>query len=157
KEKKINKVFWPSSIAAFGPNTPRKNTPQTTVMDPTSVYGISKLTGERWCACFYKRYGVDVRSVRYPGLISYKTPLVGGTTDYAIEIFHSALKHQEYTCFLKEDTVLPMMYMDDAIRATITLMEAPPEKLTEHAAYNLAGISFAPKDLAVNISQKIPD
>ncbi len=157
KEKKVKKVFWPSSIATFGPTTPRHNTPQTTIMEPTTVYGISKQTGERWCAYYHKRYGVDVRSIRYPGLISYKTPPGGGTTDYAIEIFHEALKSGKYTCFLKKDAALPMMYMTDAIRATTTLMEAPLENLSIHSSYNLAGISFTPEELAKNIQKELPD
>ncbi len=157
KEKKIAKVYWPSSIAAFGPNTPQENTPQKTLMDPTTVYGISKLAGERWCKYYHQRYGVDVRSIRYPGLISYKTPPGGGTTDYAIEIFHEALKDKKYTCFLSENTGLPMMYMEDAIRATIALMEAPEENIKVRSSYNLAGVSFTPKELAEYIRKEIPD
>lgn len=157
KEKKIKKMFWPSSIAAFGLNTPSNETPQTTIMDPSTVYGISKLTGERWCEYYHKNYGVDVRSIRYPGLISYKTPPGGGTTDYAIEIFHEALKHKKYTCFLKEDEALPMMYMDDAIKATITLMEAPSKNISIRSSYNLGGISFTPKQLAEYVKKEIPE
>jgi len=157
KDKKISKVYWPSSIAAFGPNTPQENTPQETLMDPNTVYGISKLTGERWCEYYHQKYGVDVRSIRYPGLISYKTPPGGGTTDYAIEIFHEALKNKKYTCFLSENTGLPMMYMEDAIRATIALMEAPAENIKIRSSYNLAGVSFTPKELAEIIKAEIPE
>lgn len=157
KDKKISKVFWPSSIAVFGPSTPKENTPQTTVMEPTTVYGISKQTGERWCEYYNKKYGVDVRSIRYPGLISYKTAPGGGTTDYAIEIFHEALKSKKYTSFLSEDSGLPMMFMDDAIRATISLMEAPAKSLSIRSSYNLSGISFTPKELAESIKKEIPD
>lgn len=157
KDKKIDKVYWPSSIAVFGPNTPMENTPQKTLMDPTTVYGISKLAGERWCEYYHEKYGVDVRSIRYPGLISYKTPPGGGTTDYAIEIFHEALKSGKYTSFLGENTGLPMMYMDDAIRATIAIMEAPEENIKVRSSYNLAGVSFTPKDLAEVIKKKIPE
>jgi len=156
REGKIKKLFWPSSIAVFGPSTPKENTPQTTVMEPTTVYGISKQTGERWCAYYHKRYGIDVRSVRYPGLISYKTPPGGGTTDYAVEIFYEALKSGKYTCFLKENEGLPMMFMEDAIRATINLMTTPAENLSIHSSYNLAGISFTPKELAAAIKREIP-
>ncbi len=157
KDKKVNKVFWPSSIAVFGPSTPKNDTPQTTVMEPTTVYGISKQAGERWCEYYHKRYGVDVRSIRYPGLISYKTLPGGGTTDYAIEIFHEALKDKKYTSFLDENTALPMMFMDDAIKATISLMEAPADKLSIRSSYNLGGISFTPKRLAESIQKEIPD
>ena len=129
KDKKIERIFWPSSIAVFGPTTPKTNTPQHTIMEPTTVYGISKQTGERWCEYYHKRYGVDVRSIRYPGLISYKTPPGGGTTDYAIEIFHEALKEKRYTCFLTAQTALPMMFMDDAIDATVNIMLAPSQKI----------------------------
>lgn len=156
KDKKISKIFWPSSIAVFGPTTPKNDTPQTTVMEPTTVYGISKQTGERWCEYYHQKYGVDVRSIRYPGLISYKTLPGGGTTDYAVEIFHEALEKQEYTSFLSETTALPMMFMDDAIRATISLMEAPNENLTVRSSYNLGGISFTPKQLAESIKTEIP-
>lgn len=157
KEGKIKRVFWPSSIAAFGLNTPAQDTPQTTIMDPNTVYGISKLAGERWCEYYNKRYGVDVRSVRFPGLISYKTAPGGGTTDYAIEIFHEALKKNAYTCFLKADEALPMMYMDDAINAILSLMSAPEESLTIRSSYNLAGISFTPEEIAAIIKEKFPD
>jgi len=157
KDGLIERVFWPSSIAVFGPTTPADNTPQKTVMEPSTVYGISKQTGERWCAYYHKNYGVDVRSLRYPGLISYTAPPGGGTTDYAIDIFHKALKDKHYSCFLSAHTELPMMYMEDAIRATHELMAADSEKIKERGAYNLAGISFDPKTLAVEISKHIPD
>lgn len=157
KEGRIQKVFWPSSIAIFGSSTPKTNTPQLTITEPNTVYGISKLTGERWCEYYFNRYGVDVRSIRYPGLISYKTPPGGGTTDYAVEIYHEALKENKYTCFLKEDTELPMMFMDDAIRATIDLMEADKEKIKIRSSYNLAGLSFTPKEIAQNIQKYLPE
>ncbi len=157
KDKKIDKVFWPSSIAVFGPSTPKNDTPQTTVMEPTTVYGISKQTGERWCEYYHHKYDVDVRSIRYPGLISYKTQPGGGTTDYAVEIFHEALANQAYTSFLSEETALPMMFMDDAIRATISLMEASAESLSIRSSYNLGGISFTPKQLAESIKAEIPE
>ncbi len=153
----IKRVFWPSSIAAFGPTTPKDNTPQVTITEPTTVYGISKLAGERWCEYYWRRYGVDVRSIRYPGLISYKTEPGGGTTDYAVEIFYEAIRRGQYECFLKEDTYLPMMYMSDAIQATIKLMQADPDKITVRSAYNVGGMSFAPKDLAEKIKKYIPD
>jgi nucleoside-diphosphate-sugar epimerase len=151
---RLAQVFWPSSIAAFGPTTPACAT-QHTVMDPTTVYGISKLAGERWCAWYHASHGVDVRSLRYPGLISWKTPPGGGTTDYAVEIFHAALKDRRYTCFLREDTRLPMMYMPDAIRATIELMEAPAESVHERASYNLAGLSFTPREITDEIARHV--
>ena len=157
KEKKIGKLFWPSSIAVFGPNTPRELTPQDTLMDPTTVYGISKQAGERWCAYYHAKYQVDVRSVRYPGLISWKTLPGGGTTDYAVDIYHKALEDRHYSSFLYEGTKLPMMYMDDAIRATLSLMEADPEKLTVRSSYNLSAMSFAPEDIAAQITAQIPD
>jgi nucleoside-diphosphate-sugar epimerase len=153
---KLERVFWPSSIAAFGPSTPKDATPQHTVMDPTTVYGVSKLAGERWCAWYHANHGVDVRSLRYPGLISYKTPPGGGTTDYAVEIFHAALKDGRYTCFLKHDQALPMMYMPDALRATIELMEAPADRIGERGSYNLAGVSFTPTEIAAAIRKRIP-
>ncbi|MCH4822679.1 NAD-dependent epimerase/dehydratase family protein [Gramella lutea] len=155
KDGKIDKVFWPSSIAVFGPTTPKDKTPQTTIMEPTTVYGISKQTGERWCEYFYNKFGVDVRSIRYPGIISYKTLPGGGTTDYAIEIFHEALKNSEYTSFLDHDAALPMMYMDDAIKATVDIMEAPAEKVKIRSSYNLAAISFTPEILAEEIKKHI--
>lgn len=157
KEKLVNKIFWPSSIAVFGPTTPKQNTPQTTVMEPSTVYGISKLAGERWCEYYFNKYEVDVRSIRYPGLISYKTPPGGGTTDYAVEIFHQAVKQQKYTSFLEQNTALPMMYMEDAIRATISLMDAPIENIKTRSAYNLAGISFTPEDIAAEIKNHLPE
>jgi nucleoside-diphosphate-sugar epimerase len=150
------KVFWPSSIAAFGPNTPAQNTPQFAVMDPNTIYGISKLAGERLCEYYFQKYGVDVRSIRYPGIISYKSPPGGGTTDYAIAIFHAALRGESYPCFLEADTSLPMIYMPDAIRATISLMEASAEKLSIRSSYNVAGLSFNPRELAVAIEQNLP-
>lgn len=157
KEKLVNKIFWPSSIAVFGPTTPKVDTLQKTIMEPTTVYGISKQAGERWCAYYYKRYGVDVRSIRYPGLISYKTPPGGGTTDYAIEIFHEALKSSSYTSFLSQETTLPMMYMDDAINATISIMDAPTETIKIRSSYNLAGVSFTPEELYAEVKKHIPD
>ena len=157
KEKIIDKIFWPSSIAVFGPSTPRSHTPQSTVMEPTTVYGISKLTGERWCEYYFRNYGVDVRSVRYPGIISWKTKPGGGTTDYAIEIFHEAVNNQHYDCFLLEDTALPMMYMDDAVRATIDLMEADSQRVKVRSSYNLSAISFSPRELTVAIQKQMPD
>ena len=153
---KLDKIFWPSSIAAFGPCTPRDQTPQNAVMDPTTIYGISKLAGEGWCDWYHRKHGVDVRSIRYPGLISWKTAPGGGTTDYAIEIFHAALKEGNYTSFLAEDTALPMMYMDDAIRATLELMDAPAKDIIQRRSYNLAGVSFTPKELGAEISKHIP-
>ncbi|MDC8002447.1 NAD-dependent epimerase/dehydratase family protein [Aureisphaera galaxeae] len=157
KENKIKKVFWPSSIAVFGSTTPRENTPQTTIMEPSTVYGISKQTGERWCEYYHKNYGVDVRSIRYPGLISYTTEPGGGTTDYAVEIYHRALKNGNYRCFLKAGTVLPMMYMADAIRATIGIMDAKEQDIKIRSSYNLAGISFDPEEIASSIREHIPD
>ncbi|WP_395408054.1 NAD-dependent epimerase/dehydratase family protein [Pseudoduganella sp. UC29_106] len=151
------RVFWPSSIAAFGPNTPQQNTPQMTVMDPTTIYGISKLAGERLCEYYFLKYGVDVRSIRYPGIISFKSPPGGGTTDYAIAIFHSALRGERYDCFLGPKTTLPMIYMPDAIRATIELMEAPAESVKIRSSYNVAGVSFNPEELAAAITRAVPD
>lgn len=156
KDGKIKKVFWPSSIAVFGPSTPKIHTPQYTVMEPTTVYGISKQAGERWCEYYYKRYGVDVRSIRYPGLISWKTPPGGGTTDYAVEIYYKAVEANEYTCFLSENTELPMMYMDDAIRATIGIMQAKKEDIKIRSSYNLSAMSFTPKQIAASIAQVQP-
>ncbi len=150
------RVFWPSSIAAFGPNTPPVHTPQMTVMDPTTIYGISKLAGERLCEYYFTKYGVDVRSIRYPGIISFKSPPGGGTTDYAIAIFHAALRGEPYACFLGPETTLPMIYMPDAIRATIELMDAPAERLTIRSAYNVAGVSFNPRQLAAIIAEALP-
>nr|WP_299382648.1 NAD-dependent epimerase/dehydratase family protein [Allomuricauda sp.] len=157
KERKIDKIFWPSSIAVFGPNTPRENTPQSTVMEPSTVYGISKQSGERWCEYYHHKFGIDVRSVRYPGLISWKTMPGGGTTDYAVEIYHKALENGTYECFLEEDTQLPMMYMDDAIRATLELMQADPGNINVRSSYNLGSMSFTPKEIAQSIQTHIPD
>jgi nucleoside-diphosphate-sugar epimerase len=156
KANKITKIFWPSSIAVFGPTTPRINTPQHTVMEPTTVYGISKLAGERWCSYYHERYGVDVRSIRYPGLIGFRSEPGGGTTDYAVDIFHKAIESVSYSCFLKEDTELPMMMMEDAIRATITIMEAPIESIKERGGYNIAGCSFTPAQLTEIIQRTLP-
>lgn len=157
REEKIRKVYWPSSIAVFGPTSPKKRCPQQTIIEPTTVYGISKFAGEFWCNYFHQRYGLDVRSLRYPGLISYKSAPGGGTTDYAVEIFHEALEEKKYQCFLKEDTYLPMMYMPDAIRATIELMEAPAEKITVRTSYNISGMSFSPAEIAACIGEHIPE
>jgi len=157
KEKHISKVYWPSSIAVFGPTTPRIDTPQYTVMEPSTVYGISKQAGERWCEWYFHKFGVDVRSLRYPGLIGWKSAPGGGTTDYAVHIFHQALKTKTYECFLSENTALPMMHMEDAIRATIEIMHAPAENIKIRGAYNLAGISFTPAQIAAEIQKHIPD
>lgn len=157
KEKHIKQIYWPSSIAVFGPTTPQLNTPQYTVMEPSTVYGISKQAGERWCEWYFNKFGVDVRSIRYPGLIGWKSAPGGGTTDYAVHIFHQALKTKSYECFLSEDTALPMMHMEDAIRATIELMQAPSDKIKIRGAYNLGGISFSPKQIAEEIKKHIPD
>ncbi len=157
KEEQISKVFWPSSIAVFGPSSPKFDCPQKTIIEPTTVYGISKYAGEFWCNYYFMKYGVDVRSLRYPGLISYKSAPGGGTTDYAIEIFIDALDDKKYTCFLEEDTYLPMMYMPDAIRATIELMEAPAENISIRTSYNLSGVSFSPKEIAEEIKKHIPE
>ena len=156
KEKVINKVFWPSSIAVFGPTTRRENTPQLTIMEPSTVYGISKLAGERWCEYYAQKFNIDVRSIRYPGLISYTSPPGGGTTDYAVDIFYSARKGEKYTCFLSEDTPLPMMYMEDAIRATIDLMDAPTANVKIRSSYNISGISFTPKQIFEEIKKSVP-
>ncbi len=156
KEKKIDKIFWPSSIAVFGPNTPKQDTPQNTIMEPSTVYGISKQSGERWCEYYHTKFGVDVRSIRYPGLISWKTMPGGGTTDYAVEIYHKALSNGSYTCFLKEDTALPMMFMDDAIRATLELMYTDAKHIKVRSSYNLSGMSFTPKDMTKSIQNHIP-
>lgn len=157
KDTGIKKIFWPSSIAVFGSTTPKINTPQLTVTEPSTVYGISKLAGERWCEYYWKRYGLDIRSVRYPGLISYKTEAGGGTTDYAVEIFYHAIKEKKYECFLKEDAALPMMFMPDGIKGTLDLMEADASNLTIHSSYNLSGISFSPKEIAAEIKKYIPE
>ena len=155
-EHEVERLFWPSSIAVFGPNTPRDHTPQYCVMDPNTIYGISKLAGERYCEYYHKRWGLDVRSVRYPGLIGWKALPGGGTTDYAVEIFHEALKHGKYTSFLSEKTSLPMMYMDDAIKATIDITEAPADQIKIRSSYNIAGMSFDPEQLAAEIQKHIP-
>ena len=157
RQSDAKKLFWPSSIAIFGPTTPMENTPQLTVMEPNTVYGISKLAGERWGEYYHNRYGIDFRSVRYPGLISYKTEPGGGTTDYAVEIFFEAIKNKKYECFLSENTGLPMMFMDDAINNTIKLMEADSSKLSIRSAYNMAGISFDPKGIAAEIKKLMPE
>jgi len=157
REEKLHKVYWPSSIAVFGPTSPKKNCPQQTIIEPTTVYGISKYAGEFWCNYFHQRFGVDVRSLRYPGLISYKSPPGGGTTDYAIEIFYEALEEKKYECFLDENTYLPMMYMPDAVRATIELMEAPADKISIRTSYNISAMSFSPKEIAAEIKKHIPD
>ncbi len=155
KDKVIDRIFWPSSIAVFGPDTPKEETPQNTIIKPITVYGISKLAGENWCAYYHDKYGVDVRSVRYPGIISYKTTPGGGTTDYAVEIFYEAIRRKSYASFLTKNTTLPMMYMDDAIDATIKLMQA--DNTGEYIAYNIAALSFSPKELAVAIQKYIPE
>lgn len=156
KEKHVKKIFWPSSIAVFGPNTPSIMTPQHTIMDPSTVYGISKLSGERWCEYYYNRFNVDVRSIRYPGIISWKASPGGGTTDYTIEMFHKAISEQKYTSFISENTALPMLYMPDALDATINLMDAQAEKIKIHSSYNVGGISFSVKQLAEEIKKHIP-
>ena len=155
KEGQIKKIFWPSSIAVFGPDTPKHNTPQDTIIKPSTVYGISKQAGENWCAYYSNKYDVDVRSLRYPGLISYKTTPGGGTTDYAVEIFYEAIKRKSYTSFLNENTVLPMMYMDDAINATIGLMQK--ERNSGYVSYNVGSLSFSPAQLAEAIKKRIPE
>ena len=157
KEEKLHKIYWPSSIAVFGPTSPTQNCPQQTIIEPTTVYGISKYAGEFWCNYYHLKYGVDIRSLRYPGLISYKSAPGGGTTDYAVEIFHGALEEKKYTCSLKADTQLPMMYMPDAIRATIELMDAPAEAITVRTSYNVSAMSFSPKEIAAEIKKKIPE
>ncbi len=157
KEEHLHKVYWPSSIAVFGPTSPKQNCPQQTVIEPITVYGISKFAGEFWCNYYNHRYGLDVRSIRYPGLISYKSAPGGGTTDYAVEIFHEALEEKKYECFLEEDTYLPMMYMSDAIKATIELMEAPAEKIKIRTSYNISAMSFSPKEIAAEIKKHIPE
>lgn len=157
KEKHIDKVYWPSSIAVFGPTTPRINTPQFTIMEPNTVYGISKQTGERWCEYYFNKYGVDVRSLRYPGLIGWKTAPGGGTTDYAVHIYHEAIKNNSYECFLSENSTLPMMFMDDAIKATLDLMHSNPDNIKVRSSYNLSGMSFSPKEIASEIKNYFPD
>lgn len=157
REEKLHKIYWPSSIAVFGPTSPKRHCPQQTIIEPSTVYGISKYAGEFWCKYYHNRYGVDVRSLRYPGLISYKSEPGGGTTDYAIEIFNGALEDKKYRCFLKEDTFLPMMYMPDAIRATLELMDAPADKISVRTSYNISGMSFSPKEIGAEILKLIPD
>lgn len=157
KAGKIKKIFWPSSIAVFGPTTPRENTPQYTIMEPSTVYGISKQSGERWCEYYYQKYGVDVRSIRYPGLISWVSEPGGGTTDYAVEIYHRAITEGKYTSFLTEDSALPMMYMDDAIKATVQIMQAPQDQIKIRSSYNLSAMSFTPKEIALEIKKHFPD
>ncbi|MGB8193308.1 MAG: NAD-dependent epimerase/dehydratase family protein [Chitinophagaceae bacterium] len=157
REEKLHKIYWPSSIAVFGPTSPKQNCPQQTIIEPSTVYGISKYAGEFWCNYYFHRYGVDVRSIRYPGLISYKSAPGGGTTDYAVEIFHEALEEKKYTCFLREDTYLPMMYMPDAIRGTIELMEAPADKISIRTSYNLSAMSFSPREISDAIRKFIPE
>lgn len=156
KEGLLKKIFWPSSIAVFGPTTPRENTPQYTIIEPTTVYGISKFAGERWCEYYHTRWGVDVRSVRYPGLIGYKSMAGGGTTDYAVDIFHHALREGRYTCFLGPETALPMMYMSDAIKATVDIMQAPAENIRIRSSYNISAMSFNPAQIAAEIRKHIP-
>jgi nucleoside-diphosphate-sugar epimerase len=157
KEEKLSKIYWPSSIAVLGPTSPKQNCPQKTIIEPATVYGISKYAGEFWCDYYFTKYGVDVRSIRYPGLISYKSEPGGGTTDYAVEIYRDALEKKEYTCFLKEDTYLPMMYMPDAIDATLKLMEAPADTISVRTSYNVAALSFSPKEISEEIKKHIPD
>tara|TARA_R110001592_G_scaffold71963_2_gene219633 strand:- start:1747 stop:2691 length:945 start_codon:yes stop_codon:yes gene_type:complete len=157
KDGIIKKIFWPSSIAVFGPTTPKRDTPQYTIMEPSTVYGISKQAGERWCEYYHEKYGVDVRSIRYPGLIGYKSLPGGGTTDYAVDIFHQAIKTGKYECFLNAKTTLPMMYMSDAIKATIQIMQAPKENIKIRSSYNLAGISFNPEEITTEIKRHIPN
>lgn len=156
-EYKVDKVYWPSSIAAFGPTTPKIKTPQDTIMDPTTIYGISKQAGERWCEWYHKQRGLDVRSLRYPGLIGYKTKPGGGTTDYAVDIFFKAITDKKFECFLKPDTYLPMMYMDDAVKATLDLMNAPSENVKIRSSYNISAMSFCPAEVATEIKKHIPD
>ncbi len=157
KEGLIKKIFWPSSIAVFGKGLPKHDVGQDVVLNPTTVYGISKMAGEKWCEYYFDKYGVDVRSIRYPGLISWKTPAGGGTTDYAVEIFYEAINEGKYTSFISENTGMPMLYMDDAINATLALMDAPKENLTVHTSYNLGGLSFTPAELAAEIKKHIPE
>ena len=156
-KNQVKKIYWPSSIAVFGPDTPKEDTPQNTIMSPSTVYGISKLAGERWCEYYYQHYGVDVRSLRYPGLIGYKAMPGGGTTDYAVDIFHKAIAGETYECFLRNDSMLPMMYMDDAVKATIDLMEAPAKKVKIRSSYNLAAMSFTPAEIANEIKKHYPN
>jgi len=157
REGYIKRIFWPSSIAVFGPNTPKKMTPQRTIMEPTTVYGITKVAGESWCEYYHKRYGIDIRSVRFPGIIGHKSAPGGGTTDYAVHIFHEALKNQSYDCFLSADAELPMMYMDDALKAVLEIMAAPNENIKLRTSYNIAGDSFTPAELTREIQKHIPE
>lgn len=156
-EGHFKRLYWPSSIAVFGPNTPKINTPQQTFMDPSTIYGISKLAGERWCDYYFDKHNVDVRSIRYPGLIGYKSLPGGGTTDYAVDIYHKAKAGEDFSCFLKEDTMLPMMYMEDAVRATIELMQAPADQITIRSSYNVAAMSFTPAQVYAEIKKHCPD
>ena len=155
KEKKLHRIFWPSSIAVFGPDAPKDRTPQTAACNPTTVYGISKLAGEQWCAYFHRKFGVDVRSLRYPGLIGYKALPGGGTTDYAVDIYHKAVKGESFECFLEKESALPMMYMTDAVKATIDLMEAPSKNITIRTSYNVSAISFSPEEIVAAISKQV--
>lgn len=157
KDGRIKRIFWPSSIAVFGPNTPKINTPQRTIMEPTTVYGITKVAGESWCEYYHKRYGVDIRSVRFPGIVGYKSAPGGGTTDYAVHIFHEAIKNGHYDCFLSENAELPMMYMPDAIKSILEIMDTPEENISLRTSYNISGVSFTPKTLAEAIRKEIPD
>lgn len=157
REENLHKIYWPSSIAVFGPTSPKQLCPQQTIIEPTTIYGISKYAGEFWCNYYHQRYGVDVRSIRYPGLISYKSAPGGGTTDYAVEIYIEAIEKQKYTCFLSEDTYLPMMYMPDAIRATLELMDAPADQISVRTSYNVSGMSFSPKEIGASIQEHLPD
>ena len=156
KDKLIKKIFWPSSIAVFGPTTPKNKTPQYTIMEPNTVYGITKLAGERWNEYYFNKYNVDIRSLRYPGLVGWESMPGGGTTDYAVDIFHEAFKHQKYTCFLSQNRILPMMYMDDAIKATINIMQAPSEKIKIRTSYNLSSLNFSPRELENEIKKHFP-
>lgn len=157
KEKLVNKIFWPSSIAVFGPSTPKNPTLQDTIMNPNTVYGISKLAGERWCDYYFQKYGVDVRSIRYPGIISYKTKPGGGTTDYAVDIFHHASRGDKFLCFLKEDTLLPMIYIEDAVRGTVELMAADSKNIKTRSSYNMGAVSFTPKEIFDQIKSQVSD
>jgi len=157
KEKLIQQVYWPSSIAVFGSSTPKNNTPQQTIMEPSTVYGISKISGEFWCNYYHQKYGVDVRSIRYPGIISWKTKPGGGTTDYAVDIYFKAIEDKKYECFLSENTRLPMMYMPDAVNATIQLMQEKSENIKIRTSYNLSAIDFTPKEIAAEIQKHVPD